>query len=106
MHSLHEAYLTTIQRILEPRSNSANNSGALSSNRIGVVLSPSAAQRFERLADRIQILILSPTPELLSEKDALIASVLLPTLKCKFSADIISSISIPLLEKTPKRPSD
>jgi len=84
MHSLHEAYLTLIQRILEPRSNSANNFGALSSNRRGVVLAPSAAQRFERLGDRIHVLILSPTPELLSDKDALVASVLLPTPSASF----------------------
>jgi hypothetical protein len=74
MHSLHEAYLNLIQRILEPQSNSANNGR-------GVVLARSAALRFERLADRIQILILAPTPEFLAEKDALIASVLLSTLK-------------------------
>jgi hypothetical protein len=75
MHSLHETYQNLIHRILEPKSNSANNFSAFSNNRRWVVLAHSAAQRFERLADRIQVLILSPTPEFLAEKDSLIDSV-------------------------------
>jgi hypothetical protein len=43
--------------------------------RKGVVLAPSAYQRFERLGDRLQLLILSEATELLAEKDALISTV-------------------------------
>lgn len=41
----------------------------------GVSLALSAAQRFERLGDRLELLILSETKEFLAEKDALVSTV-------------------------------
>ena len=71
MQSLHEAYVDLTQRIIElvPRSTFGVGSSS------GVMLGPSAAQRFERLKNRIELLILKPNPEFLSEKEALLSSV-------------------------------
>mgnify|MGYP003633996629 CR=1 FL=1 len=41
----------------------------------GVSLALSATQRFERLSDRLELLILSETKEFLAEKDALVSTV-------------------------------
>ena len=78
---LYEGYKNLIQRILEPKSTTLHGSttprslSGFDSTRKGVVLAPSAYQRFERLGDRLQLLMLSETTELLAEKDALISTV-------------------------------
>jgi hypothetical protein len=41
-------------------------------------MAKSASQRFERLADRLELLILSKTKEFLDEKEALISTVCTP----------------------------
>lgn len=77
---LYEGYKNLIQRILEPKSTSLHGSttprslSGFDSARKGVVLAPSAYQRFERLGDRLQLLMLNETAELLAEKDALIST--------------------------------
>ncbi len=82
MQGLYQGYEKLIQRIMEPKSTSAH--GAMSPTRSssglitverGVVLAQSARQRFERLGDRLTLLILSGTGEFLAEKDALISTV-------------------------------
>lgn len=83
MQGLYEGYKNLIQRILEPKSatiygmttpRSFSGLGT-GTGTPGVVLAKSASQRFERLGDRIQLLILSGTQEFLAEKDALISMV-------------------------------
>lgn len=80
MQGLYEGYKNLVQRIIDlksittqglsstPRSLSGLGTGAR-----GVILAQSASQRFERLGDRLQLLILSGTQEFLAEKDALIS---------------------------------
>lgn len=82
MQGLYEGYKNLIQRIMEPKSTTIHGmatprtsfSGLMAGPR-GVVLAQSASQRFERLGDRLQLLILSGTQEFLAEKDALISMV-------------------------------
>lgn len=79
MQHLYESYKKIIQRILEV--NSGNNLSLGSATprsvfgRKGVVVSRSACNRFERLGDRIQLLVLSELQEFLAEKDALVSTV-------------------------------
>ncbi|CAL3964449.1 unnamed protein product, partial [Diplocarpon coronariae] len=78
---LYEGYRNLIKRILEPKASPVHltavsrTSTCLSarpgSRGNGVMLAPSAAQRFERLGDRLELLILSETKEILAEKEAL-----------------------------------
>jgi hypothetical protein len=81
MQGLYEGYKNLIQRIMEPKSttihglNTPRSMSGLGVGARGVVLAQSASQRFERLSDRIQLLILSGTQEFLAEKDALISMV-------------------------------
>jgi len=73
---LYEGYKNLIQRILEPKATSVAGTttpGGFNQLR-NVTLAASASQRFERLGDRIQLLILSETSEFLAEKDALIGT--------------------------------
>ncbi|KAG4032370.1 hypothetical protein MFRU_007g02740 [Monilinia fructicola] len=77
MQHLYKGYRNLITRILESKPFSAGEAGTpdgsfVSPNgRTGVKLAASASQRFERLGDRLQLLILSETGEFLAEKDAL-----------------------------------
>ncbi|CZS90673.1 hypothetical protein WAI453_004041 [Rhynchosporium graminicola] len=76
---LYEGYKNLIKRILEPTS--AMNHGhatpqtpagfSIGPGSRGVSLALSAAQRFERLSDRLELFILSETKEFLAEKEAL-----------------------------------
>ncbi|KAL3420889.1 ADP-ribosylation factor [Phlyctema vagabunda] len=66
---LYKGYKNLIHRILKPTSMVYTES---SDSR--VVVAKSAAQRFERLSDRIELLILSEIHEFLVEKDALIST--------------------------------
>jgi hypothetical protein len=81
---LYAGYKNLIQRILESKAPTANGPTTALSPSIteapskGVVLAQSARQRFERLSDRIQFMILNETVEFLAEKDALITTVNLP----------------------------
>jgi len=76
---LYNGYENLIRRILEPKTSThfgtatpRTFSGLTTSGHRGVMLATSAAQRFERLGDRIELLILSEIREFLAEKDALI----------------------------------
>ncbi|EHK98830.1 hypothetical protein M7I_5339 [Glarea lozoyensis 74030] len=79
MDHVYEGYKNIIQRILEPPK--IDNSRTLSANsesqwsrgkgRQGPAIATSAISRFERLGDRLQLLILSETKEFMAEKDAL-----------------------------------
>lgn len=80
MQHLYEGYKNLIDRILEPvRAVLApgripltrNLSGFGIPGARGFTLAPSASNRFERLSDRLQLLILSQTTEFLAEKEAL-----------------------------------
>jgi hypothetical protein len=83
MQGLYEGYKNLIQRIMEPKSTTiygmatprTSFSGPNPGGPRGVVLAQSACQRFERLGDRLQLLILSGTQEFMAEKDALISMV-------------------------------
>ncbi|EKD15881.1 uncharacterized protein L3040_003262 [Drepanopeziza brunnea f. sp. 'multigermtubi'] len=81
---LYEGYKNLIKRILEPKPapvhltalsrSSTNLSAGPGGKGNGVTLSSSAAQRFERISDRLELLILSETKELLAEKEALVST--------------------------------
>ncbi|PQE25921.1 adp-ribosylation factor protein [Rutstroemia sp. NJR-2017a BBW] len=77
MHHLYKGYHSIILRLLEPPKGNvmtdvpANGSILSQTYRSGAILTPSASQRFERLGDRLQLMILSQTEELLAEKDGL-----------------------------------
>ncbi|ESZ91647.1 hypothetical protein SBOR_7978 [Sclerotinia borealis F-4128] len=77
MQHLYKGYNNLITRILEPKPSSTWDAGTpdgsfiAQTGRSGVKLAASASQRFERLGDRLQLLILSETGEFLAEKDAL-----------------------------------
>lgn len=80
---LYEGYKNLIDRALralEPKSTGAVGFGTprtlsnLGQTHRGVIMAKSASQRFERLGDRLELLILSKTKEFLDEKDALIST--------------------------------
>ncbi|KAF7951497.1 hypothetical protein EAE96_006806 [Botrytis aclada] len=78
MQHLYNGYHNLITRILEPKKSSStweagtpDGSFMAQSGRSGVKLAASASQRFERLGDRLKLLILNETGEFLAEKDAL-----------------------------------
>ncbi|EMR89007.1 hypothetical protein ACHAPC_008374 [Botrytis cinerea] len=77
MQHLYNGYHNLITRILEPKNSSTweadtpDGSFMTQSGRNGVKLAASARQRFERLGDRLKLLILNETGEFLAEKDAL-----------------------------------
>lgn len=84
MQHLYKGYHNLITRILEPKSSSTweadtpDGSFMTQNGRSGVRLAASASQRFERLGDRLQLLILSETGEFLAEKEALSNTVRFP----------------------------
>ena len=106
MQGLYEGYKNLIQRIMEPKSTTIHgmttprSMSGLGTGVRGVVLAQSASQRFERLGDRIQLLILSGTQEFLAEKDALISMVRSPSQAPDIFAD---TTQIVLQHQYPKR---
>jgi hypothetical protein len=84
MQHLYEGYKNLTQKILEWKAASIHNGGtprsfsgltSLTAGGRGVILAPSASTRFERLGDRLHLLILSEIKEFLVEKDALASTV-------------------------------
>ncbi|PVH87189.1 hypothetical protein DL98DRAFT_510047 [Cadophora sp. DSE1049] len=79
---LYEGYKNLIKRILEPKTTMAHGTSpsrtptgfSTAPGSRGVSLALSATQRFERLSDRLELLILSETKEFLAEKDALVST--------------------------------
>lgn len=81
MQGLYEGYQNLIHRILGKKAattlgtTSPPSVSGLGTGDGGIVLAQSASQRFERLSDRLQLLILSEAREFLAEKEALISTV-------------------------------
>ncbi|KAH9210573.1 hypothetical protein DL95DRAFT_370770 [Leptodontidium sp. 2 PMI_412] len=79
---LYEGYKNLIKRVLEPKTTMGHGTApsrtptgfSIGPGSRGVSLALSAAQRFERLGDRLELLILSETKEFLAEKDALVST--------------------------------
>lgn len=103
---LYAGYKNLVSRILDSKAvtklapNSTSESDLSSTNgHKGVLLAQSASQRFERLKDRLELLIIEQMKESLAERDALVSTVLstptlLPTLLTAYST------STSLLKKT------
>ncbi|KAH8599018.1 hypothetical protein B0O99DRAFT_33294 [Bisporella sp. PMI_857] len=79
MQHLYQGYKNLIERILEPKATTIYIGGSSSQDPDstqfkgrGVPLAQSASVRFERLGDRLHLLILNGIDELLAEKDALV----------------------------------
>ncbi|KAH6678354.1 hypothetical protein B0J14DRAFT_582510 [Halenospora varia] len=78
MHHVYEGYKNLIQRILEPQKHShatalpGESPKSTASSAQSPPLAQSAISRFQRLGDRLQLLILNETKEFVVEKDALI----------------------------------
>jgi hypothetical protein len=77
MHHVYKGYKNLSQRIIDPKY--AAIQGIQNAHADRVIISQSATQRFERLGDRIDVLIISEMEEFLAEKDSLISTVLDPT---------------------------
>jgi hypothetical protein len=110
MQHLYEGYKNLTQRILEPKATTIHHGSAtprsfsgLAGVR-GVVLAQSASTRFERLGDRLHLLILSETQEFLAEKEALISTVGPHKQSLAAISNINYSISISMLKRTPRQP--
>ncbi len=70
---LYEGYKNIVDRVLEYREGAPRPYNREGTNRIDVALQ--ASERFERLSDRIHLLVISALKELIEEKDALISTV-------------------------------
>jgi len=66
MQHVYKGYKNLSQRIIDPKYTTVQ--GSLNSLDNRVVIAQSASQRFERLGDRIDVLILSEMEEFLAEK--------------------------------------
>ena len=73
MQHVYKGYKSLSLRILDPKATTIK--GSQNPNDPRVILSQSAGQRFERLGDRIEILVLSEMEEFLAEKESLISTV-------------------------------
>lgn len=85
LQHLYTGYKNLVQRILDSQSATTNitsSTGDLSSTNStrGVILAQSARQRFRRLKDRLDLLIIAQMTESLAEKDALSTTVTSPSL--------------------------
>lgn len=118
MDHLYTAYKNLITRITaqkpapdQGRTTPRSFSG-LSAHHRGVTLAPNAVTRFERLSDRIELLILSEIREFTAEKEALVATVSChtlhspPTFCRKILTKLVCSTSTLPLRKTRKPPRD
>jgi hypothetical protein len=80
LQHLYIGYKNLVQRILDSQSDTLNTTSSMgylastNGNR-GVVLTQSARQRFGRLKDRLDLLIIAQMTESLAEKDALSTTV-------------------------------
>lgn len=66
---MYKSYKNLIERILKYKTGTVSQSG----KRVSVALT--ASERFERLGDRIELLVLSSVDEAIAEKDALLNTV-------------------------------
>jgi hypothetical protein len=74
MQHVYKGYKNLCNRVIDPKHTAIQ--GSSNQNTKLVPISQSASQRFERLSDRIEILILSEMTEFTAEKDSLISTVL------------------------------
>lgn len=77
-HRLYESYKNIIDRILEFKAISNGNGATTPIFPHGtkrVMIARTAAERFERLGDRIKLLVLNSIAEAVAEKDALLSTV-------------------------------
>jgi hypothetical protein len=72
---LYEGYKNLIDRVLEFKATSTTAFSPGPHNTKRVVIALTASERFERLGDRIKLLVLSSMAEAVSEKDALLSTV-------------------------------
>ena len=80
MQHVYKGYKNLCNRVVDPKATTIQ--GSQNTNGNLVTISQSASQRFERLSDRIEILILSEMEEFTAEKESLISTVLNPTHMC------------------------
>jgi hypothetical protein len=80
MQHVYKGYKNLCNRVVDPKATTIQ--GSQNTNGNLVIISQSASQRFERLSDRIEILILSEMEEFTAEKESLISTVINPTLMC------------------------
>jgi hypothetical protein len=80
MQHVYKGYKNLCNRVVDPKATAIQ--GSQNTNGNLVVISQSASQRFERLSDRIEILILSEMEEFTAEKESLISTVNNPTQMC------------------------
>jgi hypothetical protein len=74
MQHVYKGYRNLCMRVVDPKATTIEGSPNTNGNL--VYISQSASLRFERLSDRIEILILSEMEEFTAEKDSLISTVL------------------------------
>jgi hypothetical protein len=102
MERVYKGYRSLSLQVVNPKYTKTKGSQNASSSH--VTISQSATQRFERLGDRIEVLILSEMEEFLAEKESLISTVLAPAHCLTSKTDIINSTSTSMPKKTPKPP--
>jgi hypothetical protein len=120
-HHIYEGYKNLIQRMLVPPDSAVTNANGSETpysmsrsmsiaahhpsieKEAHVVISRSARARFERLSDRLQLLILSQTEEFLTEKDALMNTVSCLPFHFPFPFHIFPNTLVVLQHKRPKR---
>ena len=74
---LYESYENVIKRILQYRADlpSGSSMNRAPSREERIILHRTASERFERLGDRIKLIVLSSINEAIAEKDALVSTV-------------------------------
>ncbi|KAN0117443.1 hypothetical protein V8E51_003420 [Hyaloscypha variabilis] len=72
MQHVYKGYKNLCNRVIDPKATTIQ--GSVVKNASHVLISQSASQRFERLSDRIEILILSEMEEFTAEKESLIST--------------------------------
>jgi hypothetical protein len=100
MEHVYKGYKSLSLRVIDPKYTTLQ--GSQNPNGNHVTISQSASQRFERLGDRIEVLILSEMSEFLAEKDSLISTVLISTHCLTPKTDFVISTSTSMPKKTPK----
>jgi hypothetical protein len=78
MQHVYKGYKNLCNGVVDPKATTIQ--GSQNTNSKNPIISTSAVQRFQRLSDRIELLILSEMEEFTAEKESLISTVLDPTL--------------------------
>jgi hypothetical protein len=104
MEHVYKGYRSLSLQIIDPKYTTIQ--GSRDANGKRVIISQSASQRFERLSDRIEVLILSELEEFLAEKESLISTVFISTHCLPSTTDLVISTLTSMPRKTPKPPLD